>query len=169
MSPCGGLSPAHEAMKVLRAAGGSGGAQVQPTPFNYSPRMIFGTFAPATGLTAVRAHSCPAAIAASIAWRNASSALTASKRACIAATAAWSFGSSSRGRKSRYPAVMDFRDHLRTTNVIGQNRLRNCSYGMRRGALPLMRRSYRSFCESHNRNPSCVFPQIGVERRDRLR
>jgi hypothetical protein len=52
------------------------------------------------------AHSCPAAIAANIAWRNASSALTASERACIAATAAWSFGSSSRGRKSRYPAVM---------------------------------------------------------------
>src|SRR5262249_37518876 len=68
--------------------------------------MIFGTFAPAAGLSAVRAHSCPAAIAASIAWRNASSALTASERACTAAMAAWSFASSSRGRKSRYPAVI---------------------------------------------------------------
>src|SRR5262249_42983434 len=73
---------------------------------HYSPRMNFGTFVPATVLTAVGAHSCPAAIAANIAWRNASSALTASERTCIAATAAWSFGSSSRGRKSRYPAVM---------------------------------------------------------------
>jgi hypothetical protein len=68
--------------------------------------MNFGAFVPTTVLTAVGAHSCPAAIAANIAWRNASSALTASERACIAATAAWSFGSSSRGRKSRYPAVM---------------------------------------------------------------
>src|SRR5215469_12508909 len=50
---------------------------------HYSPLMNFGTFVPATVLTAVGAHSCPAAIAANIAWRNASSALTASERACI--------------------------------------------------------------------------------------
>jgi hypothetical protein len=36
--------------------------------------MNFGTFVPTTVLTAVGAHSCPAAIAANIAWRNASSA-----------------------------------------------------------------------------------------------
>jgi hypothetical protein len=33
--------------------------------------MNFGTFVPTTVLTAVGAHSCPAAIAANIAWRNA--------------------------------------------------------------------------------------------------
>src|SRR6516225_10592584 len=73
---------------------------------HYSPRMNFGTFMPATVLIAVGAYSCPAAIAANSACRNASSALTAAERARIAATAAWSFGSSSRGRKSRYPALM---------------------------------------------------------------
>jgi hypothetical protein len=31
---------------------------------HYSPRMNFGTFGPTTALTAVGAHSCPAAIAA---------------------------------------------------------------------------------------------------------
>jgi len=36
---------------------------------HYSPRMNFGTFVP-TVLTAVGAHSGPAAIAANIAWRN---------------------------------------------------------------------------------------------------
>src|SRR5262252_3951684 len=73
---------------------------------HYSPRMNFGTFVPATVLTAVGAHSCPAAIAANIAWRNASSALTASERTCIAATAAWSFGSSSPGEGAQAHCVI---------------------------------------------------------------
>ena len=76
--------------------------------------------------TSVGAHSCPAAIAANIAWRNAPSALTACKRACIAATAAWSFGSSSRGRKSRYPAVMV----TPWPSAFGKRRLRPAPHGI---------------------------------------
>src|SRR5215472_12535335 len=95
-----------DAKKVTAHRFGNGAKETSSRFLHYSPRLNFGTFVPTTVLTAVGAHSCSAAIAANIAWRNASSALTASERACIAATAAWSFGSSSRGRKSRYPAVM---------------------------------------------------------------
>ena len=78
--------------KSPRTRFGNGAKETGSRFLHYSPRMNFGTFVPTTVLTAVGAHSCPAAIAANIAWRNASSALTASERACIAATAAWSFG-----------------------------------------------------------------------------
>src|SRR6516164_8028995 len=95
-----------DAKKVTAPRFGDGAKETASRFLHYSPRLNFDTFVPATVLTAVGANSCPAAIAANIAWRNASSALTASERACIAATAAWSFASSSHGQKSRYPAVM---------------------------------------------------------------
>jgi hypothetical protein len=75
-----------DAKKVTAHRFGNGAKETGSRFLHYSPRMNFGTFVPTTVLTAVGAHSCPAAIAANIAWRNASSALTASERACIAAT-----------------------------------------------------------------------------------
>src|SRR6516225_10118871 len=84
-----------DAKKVTAHRFGYGAKKTGSRFLHYLPRLNFGTFLPSTVLTAVGAHSCPAAIAANIARRNASSALTASERACIAATAAWSFGSSS--------------------------------------------------------------------------
>jgi hypothetical protein len=88
-----------DAKKVTAHRFGNGAKETGSRFLHYSSRLNFGTFVPTTVMTAVGAHSCPAAIAANIALRNASSALTASERACIAAKAAWSFGSSSRGRK----------------------------------------------------------------------
>ena len=115
-----------DAKKVTAHRFGNGAKETGSRFLHYSPRMNFGTFVPTTVLTAVGAHSCPAAIAANIAWRNAPSALTACKRACIAATAAWSFGSSSRGRKSRYPAVMV----TPWPSAFGKRRLRPAPHGI---------------------------------------
>jgi len=53
-----------DAKKVAAHRFGNGAKETGSRFLHYSPRMNFGTFVPTTALTAVGAHSCPAAIAA---------------------------------------------------------------------------------------------------------